>query len=417
MPAIGKSETKIILRLIVIPRFAVEFYPIETLVKFLFQNKLVEKFENEFSKKIEVHKSSAFPYGRVALLAAIEALELKNQEIIVPAYTCSVVAHAVSLSGNKVVFCDVEEETFNIDLEELRGKITTKTGAIIVTNNFGQSVNQDKLKHLLDQYNSQVNRKIYLIQDCAYSFDAQWQGKNISQFGDVSIFGLNISKSVSSIFGGMLSTNDKEIFDSITMWKEKNLKKAGLRKNLRRMIYISSAKIAFTKPLFSITYFIKKKTNLLNHLENAYHRDGKIRFPPDAGTVISKFECAVGIANLKHYHRNKKLRQDISRKYQRLILSIEEWKPIAFDDGANPSHFPVQVSDKRAVISYFEGFGIEIGEVIDYSIPEIEPYVQDQIDEYLIARKLSSSIVNLPLNLKAYNKIEKLISSNKNNFF
>src|SRR5689334_13090346 len=97
----------------------------------------VEKYEQAFASKMDAKFAIAFPYGRTAIQILLEALELRDKEVITPAYTCAVVQNAVIFSGNQVVFVDSQESDFNMDLSQLRTKTSSKTGAIIATSIFG----------------------------------------------------------------------------------------------------------------------------------------------------------------------------------------------------------------------------------------------------------------------------------------
>ena len=70
-----------------------------------------------FAEKFQAIDAVAFPYGRSAQWAFLKALGIENAEIIMPAYTCSVVAHAVTLSGNEPRFIDIDLHDYNMNLD------------------------------------------------------------------------------------------------------------------------------------------------------------------------------------------------------------------------------------------------------------------------------------------------------------
>ena len=114
--------------------------------------------KKNFQKNSILNTSLAFPYGRSALWAFFKSMNLKNKEIILPAYTCSVVAHAIKISGNIPVFIDVDLETLNFDTSMLEKYINKKTAAVILTNNFGISQNAKKATQIIKKKN--INIKI-----------------------------------------------------------------------------------------------------------------------------------------------------------------------------------------------------------------------------------------------------------------
>ena len=400
-----------------IPRFEFDFQILRTLKLSLMKKSIIEEYEYEFAQTIGVTHAVAYPYGRTALLSAIEVLGIRSSEIIIPAYTCSVVAHSVFLSGNKVRFCDVENETFNIDLKQLDKIISKNTCAIIVTNNFGQSVNQELLGQIISKHEEINNKKIYLIQDCAYAFDAKWNGSNICNIGDITIYGTNISKSVTSIFGGMLSTRNEEFYLKAREWQKNRLVENQKLRNLRRFLYAVTAKYALKPGFFYFTYILITKTKWLNRILNSYHKDDVIAFPPDAFNKLSRIEAATGLISIKNYNINKKNRKELTRRYFELTRNIQNWNLINFDAGSNPSHFPIEVSNKNQVIRFFSERGVQIGEVIEYSIPHTNPYKKKIAEQFPTSLALSKSVINLPLNWKAYRKIKTiLLESEGNNY-
>ena len=100
-----------------IPRFRPSLGIQEFLKIFSFNIGAVRKFEKEFANKFNAVDAIAFPYGRSAQWAFFNAVGLKNSEIIMPAYTCSVVAHSISLSNNIPRFIDINLDDFNMNLD------------------------------------------------------------------------------------------------------------------------------------------------------------------------------------------------------------------------------------------------------------------------------------------------------------
>jgi dTDP-4-amino-4,6-dideoxygalactose transaminase len=256
-----------------------------------------------------------------------------------------------------------------------------------------------------------------LIQDCAYAFDATWNGSNICNIGDITIYGTNISKSVTSIFGGMLSTRNEEFYHKAREWQKNHLIGKQKFRNLRRFLYAVTAKYALKPVFFNLTYILITKTKLLDRILNSYHKDDVISFPPDAFNELSRIEAATGLISIKNYDKNKKNRKELTRRYFELTKNIQNWNVIDFDEGSNPSHFPIAVSNKNHVISFFSERGVQIGEVIEYSIPYTSPYNRKITEQFPISLALSISVINLPLNWNAYKKIESiLLKSAGNNY-
>ena len=284
-----------------IPRFKPRIDWQELKVLFTHNKFAVEKFEKAFAKKFHAVDAVAFPYGRSAQWAFINAVGLKDIDIIMPAYTCSVVAHAIVLSGNNPKFIDINLHDFNMDLEKAESAINPNTRAIIATHTFGYPQDLDRLEAMVKRAEIRYGHKIWLIQDCCHAFGAEWKGKSIGSSGDVAVYALNISKLMTSIFGGMLTFQDQQLADKVRLWRDENFKSAGWLKSIKRRIYTLAVYIAFNEKIYGITWWLQTNTKILNRFTKLYHLDEKIIFPPDYLSKMHNVEAAVGLKQLKKY--------------------------------------------------------------------------------------------------------------------
>ncbi|MDD2696640.1 MAG: DegT/DnrJ/EryC1/StrS family aminotransferase, partial [Candidatus Pacebacteria bacterium] len=148
-----------------IPRLKPYFDFREIKAIFRLEKDAIDKFEKEFARTFKAKYALSFPYGRSAIYALFKCLGIEKSEIIVPAYTCVVVPHAIVLSGNIPRFVDTAPNDFNLNLEEAKKKINEKTKAIITGNIFGYPVDTEKLKEI-----KSIKKDILVIQDCAHCF-------------------------------------------------------------------------------------------------------------------------------------------------------------------------------------------------------------------------------------------------------
>lgn len=178
------------------------------------QGKVTEKFESEFSKVFDVKYSVATSSGTSALHLAVLSLFEKGDEVLVPSFTFFATASAVALSGLVPVFCDVEFDYFGIDLKDAERKISKKTKGIIPAHLFG--VPQDIEE--IEKFAKENNLKI--INDCAQSHGALWDGKNLASFGNCSIFSFYPTKNLFTGEGGMVCTNDIKIKEKVSYLRD-----------------------------------------------------------------------------------------------------------------------------------------------------------------------------------------------------
>ena len=161
--------------------------------------------EKEFKKYLGVKYAISFNSGRSAFLAILNSLELKNDdEILLQAFTCNAVPNPIIWAGLKPVYVDCDEKTFNIDIEDLKRKITQKSKVVIVQHTFGLPAEMDEILEICQKNN------LILIEDCAHSLGAEYKGKKVGTFGKAAFFSFSRDKVISSVYGGMVATNDDE---------------------------------------------------------------------------------------------------------------------------------------------------------------------------------------------------------------
>ncbi len=378
-----------------IPRFKPNFGISEFQRIFRFNRNSVEKFEREFAKKFNAVDAVAFPYGRSAQWAFLKAVQLENAEVIMPAYTCSVVAHAISLSGNIPKFIDIDLDNFNMNLEKLEEAINDRTKGIIATHTFGYAQDIDKLEKIIRNAEKKFGSKIYLIQDCCHAFSAEYNGRQISLSGDVAIYAFNISKTMSSIFGGMLTFQDESLAKKVRLWRDKNFFEPGIIKAIKRRIYLALVYIAFNKIFYKFTWLLQNKTKVLDRLTKAYHLDEKIHFPPDYRDKMLNIEAAVGLAQLKKYPDIIKNRIKKVKMYDKSLTRREGWKFPPIIEGSTYSHYVVLVPNKEKVIEEFASKGEHLGELIQYVVPLLNCYKQnEEISDYPNSVRASKESIN-----------------------
>ena len=146
----------------------------------------IEKLETELSQFTGAKHSISCSSGTDALLLAMMALNIKpGDEIITTPFTFISTAETIALLGAKPVFVDIDEETFNIDVNLLEPKITDKTKAIVPVSLFGQVAEMDEINRLAEKH------KLSVIEDAAQSFGATYKRKkscNLSTIACTSFF-------------------------------------------------------------------------------------------------------------------------------------------------------------------------------------------------------------------------------------
>jgi len=164
------------------------------------------KFEEEFNSFIGSKYSISANSWTAAAHLALEAIGLKKgDEVIVPSITFTSTAEIVCYFEAKPIIVDVQENTFNIDPNNIEKAVTKKTKAIIPVHYGGQPCDMDEIMEIAKRYNLMV------IEDAAHALPAFYKRKKIGTIGDVTCFSFYATKTLATGEGGMLCTNNKEI--------------------------------------------------------------------------------------------------------------------------------------------------------------------------------------------------------------
>ena len=178
--------------------------------KFITMNKVTREFEKRFAKYLGVKYALMVNSGSSANLLALFALinpkakkRLKSlDECIIPTICWSTSLWPIIQAGLKPVFVDVDLKTFNINLDDLKRKITKKTKAILTVHVLGNSTNMDELKRIVKK------RNLCLIEDTCESLGSKYGSKFLGSFGRFGTFSFFVSHQISAGEGGMIVCND-----------------------------------------------------------------------------------------------------------------------------------------------------------------------------------------------------------------
>ncbi len=192
---------------------------------------LSDSLEEEFRKYFGVKHAISFNSGRSSLMAILDSLNLEKggdevfplrglpsssasakasaAEVLLQAFTCNAVANPIIWSGFKPIYIDVNEKTFNIDIKDIERKIRPQSKVLIIQHTFGLAADMDEILKIC-----RIN-KLILIEDCAHSLGAVYKGKRVGTFGQAAFFSFSRDKVISSVYGGMVVTNDPSLAEKL----------------------------------------------------------------------------------------------------------------------------------------------------------------------------------------------------------
>ena len=324
-----------------IPNFKTSdiFYSLSLIVRpHLFWSKKPQKDLIKQLKIVTQNKSVfLFDSGRTSLYFLLKSLDItKGDEVILQAFTCSVVPGTILQAYGTPIFVDIDS-TFNLDSSLLEKSITKKTKAVIIQHTFGTPAQIDNIKTICQKH------KIFLIEDCAHGFGNTYQNKPLGSFGDAAIFSFGRDKVISGIWGGALATNNSVLAAKIKK-NITNLPEHNFWWTFKTLKYIPLMSIIINTYYFlnlgKITHFIFRRLRIL---PDAITRQEKQSLTPAifyknlpspicllVSYQLSQIDSFIDHHRLlaKNYSEKLKTKFDSQSSYLRYSISIDNPKDL-----------------------------------------------------------------------------------------
>ena len=294
--------------------------------KWVTKGRYVQEFEEQFARLFGVKEAVAVSSGTDADALALAVLydfgAKRGDEIIVPALSFVATGNAVLQAGFKPVFVDVQRETLNINPDKIEAAITPKTRAIMPVHLMGKPASMDEIGQIARRH------KLFVIEDAAEAHGAEYRGKKIGAIGDMAAFSLYAAHIVTTIEGGIVTTNSAQMADIL-----RSLRNHGM-----------------------VDKFVFKRIGF--------------------SAKMNEIEAAVGLGNVKIF-------QSILEKRRRnllyLIDKFKKFSPYLFTikedvhEKIGPHAFPITLREnvnfaKDELVSFIEKAGVDSRNLF-YSIP------------------------------------------------
>lgn len=303
--------------------------------------KYVREFEKRFAELVGTSEAVAVSSGTDADTLALAVLydfgAKRGDEIIIPALSFVATGNAVINAGFKPVFVDIELETLNIDTKQIEKVITKRTRAIMPVHLMGKPADMDAIHKIAKKYS------LFVINDAAEAHGAVYKGKNIGTLGDMSAFSLYLAHIITTIEGGIITTNRKDFAEII-----RSLRSHG--RACKCGVCILNTKSAYCAKRFK------------------YGKDIRFIFERlGYSCKMNELEAAVGLGSLNIYHkiidkRRKNLfaLMDGLQKFSSYVTTIKEEKY----EKIGPHAFPIIVKKEAGftrdqLVVYLEKKGID----------------------------------------------------------
>ena len=308
--------------------------------------KNVKNFEKEFASYIGKKYGIGVNSGTDALRIALNALGVKRgDEVITVSFSFISTADSILHNQALPVFVDVDEETYNIDLNEVKKVVNDKTKVIIPVHIYGNPVRMDELMEIANDNN------VYVVEDCCQAHGAEYKNKKVGSFGIISCFSFYPSKNLGAYGdGGIILTDEKEIAEKIRMLRE---------------------------------YGQKEK---YSHEVLGYN------------SRLDEIQAAVLRVKLKYLDEFNKRRRKIAQIYKELLEKLDDIKfQLEEKDGKHVYHiFSIQSSYREELRKFLNKYGISTG--IHYPIPiHLQKYYSRFYRKLPVTEKLASRVLSLPM--------------------
>lgn len=235
-----------------------------------------------------------FTNGHLALEAAIEALGLTGEVITTP-FTFVSTTHAIARNGLTPVFCDIDKETYCMDVTKIEELITEKTSAILPVHVYGTMCDVNAIEKIAKQYNLKV------IYDAAHAFGVELDGVGVGAFGDAAMYSFHATKVFNTIEGGAVAYSDPKL----------------------------------EKTLIQLQNFGFGDTDDVELI--------------GANAKMNEFQAAMGLCNLKNIHQSMSGRKSAFEQYLNRLNGVQGLILPRLQENvkANYSYFHVQVEESQ----------------------------------------------------------------------
>jgi len=199
----------------------------------LVQGPKVREFEEKWSNFTGANHSIAVTSCTTGLHLSLAALGIQpGDEVIVPAFTWISTANVVEHLGAKVVFCDIDLDTFNVDINKLASLVTSKTKAILPVHLFGMAADMAPINAFAEAH------KLWVVEDAACGFGSRYHGQHVGTLGHAGAFSFHPRKAITTGEGGMITTQDDDFAAKLRRLRDHGAAMSDLQRHLGARPYL-----------------------------------------------------------------------------------------------------------------------------------------------------------------------------------
>ncbi len=339
----------------------------------------------------------------------------EGDEVIMPAFTCVVVPNAVIYLGAKPVYVDIDKNTYNVNVELIEAKITSKTKVILAQNTFGLPPDLKAIQRLAQKHNLRV------IEDCTHGFGGKYDNRKNGTEADASFFSSQWNKPFSTGIGGFSYIKDPDLIAGLRKAESKfdipSFKdQLGLKAMITaRNIFSNSSAYWFAVKTYR---WLSKAGMVIGSSEDAELTGTKM--PASYLKAMSNVQMNYGLKQISQIDDFVEKRNAIAKQYSE-FLSNENFKIPFVPEGFEHTYlkYPLLVSDRKIFFERAQKAKVEVG---DWFISPIHPVIKNfhqwnyEPGLFPVADDVSQHIVNLSTNTSTSNaEVERTINFLKAN--
>lgn len=308
----------------------------------------VSRLEKEIANYVGMKHGIGVNSGTAALDIALKALGIKpGDEVIVPAMTYIATPNAVMYQHAKPVLVDIDPKTYNLDPNKVREKITERTKAVMPIDYGGQSSDYSALEEIAREHN------LFLVQDGAESLGAEYKGRKLCSFGQISTTSFHAAKLMTTAEGGMVFTNDDDLEKKCRIVRNQGEDK-------------------------------KYEHVMIGH-----------------NYRMTDLNAAIGIAQFKRLEDIIRKRAEIAENYTKGLEEVSELVTLPYTAPGNKHawfFYPILLDNRDAIEKHLKENGIGTRVAWPFSIHHQPVYAElFKGETYPVAEKFAKGVLNLPM--------------------
>jgi perosamine synthetase len=325
----------------------------------------VDEFEEAFAARVGAKHAISFTSGTAALHAAAFAAGLNpGDEAITTPLTFAATANCVLYCGATPVFADVSSDTINLDPEQFKSKLTSRTRAILPVDYAGHPAELTAVMEIAQRH------RLVVIEDACHALGAEYQGKRVGSIADMTVFSFHPVKHVTTGEGGMVTTEDPRLAEILRRFRNHGISTDARQRQKSGQWFYEMVLLGFNYRL------------------------------PDLA-------CALGLEQLKRLDANLARRREIAAVYTTAFREVPGVIPPVIRPDVNPAWhlYPIRLELEKLTASRAQIFSAlraeNIGVNVHYIPVHMHPYYRERFGykggEFPVAEDAYARLISLPM--------------------